>query len=417
MKVNLIYILLINFFEILCSKFTFKLDNMIPILEGNITCNRSKETKTDIIISTYMNDSIINFDLFDVDCSTDTDYEYNFFYIKYYNCKEMEKNYYCMNNPDDNNTYDDNTYDNDTYDNYTYDNNFCFNTVNFSKPSSKEISSVMSLNNNLDSLIILNYINKSLIIDNEVNNYTYYELLKEENLCYNNNSLKNDQNKRFVCKLDYILLGHEDLDKDDVYLAKEIKEKNPIAYLDNLLSFCIFPEEYLDYFFSSFFSELNDGCEKENIQLNDTKNLFFYITCPKKKIEIYTKRRKLSVIINKFSYQIINLFNDSFDFLEEKNSDNYYFNIIFERNRKDFILGKNFFNNITIGTYNNTTYIYSKNRVNYTDALTDINSKDFEKWVYILTASSFTFVLLFFTIIGCLHSRKVKKELNEMLNN
>ena len=98
-------------------------------------------------------------------------------------------------------------------------------------------------------------------------------------------------------------------------------------------------------------------------------------------------------------------------------NDNYYFNILFEKNRKDFILGMNFFNNIVIGTYNNTTFIYSNNRVNYTDALTDIDSKDFEKWVYILTISSFTFVLIFFTTIGCIHKRKINKELKEMLKN
>ena len=399
MKVNLIYILVINLFEIIYSKFIFSIENNLPILEGFIFNNKSNLTNTTkIIISTYMNESIIYYNLYEEECAKDI--ESNYFYIIYNSCKENEEreknnDTYCLNNTD---------------------NNFCFKTVDFIKPSSNEISSVMSLNNDLDALIILNYTNKSLIIDNDVNNNTYAELLKEENLCYNN-SLKNNQNKRFVCVLDYILLGHEDLDKDDVYLAKEIKEENPIAYLDNLLKFCVFPEEYLDYFFSSFFSELNDGCEKKSFQFNDTKKVFYYITCPKKKIEIYTKRRKLSVIINKFSYQMKNLFNDSFDFLDEKMNDNYYFNILFEKNRKDFILGMNFFNNIVIGTYNNTTFIYSNNRVNYTDALTDIDSKDFEKWVYILTISSFTFVLIFFTTIGCIHKRKINKELKEMLKN
>lgn len=141
----------------------------------------------------------------------------------------------------------------------------------------------------------------------------------------------------------------------------------------------------------------------------------FYITCPKKKINIYTKKRKLSVIINKFSYEIVNLFSDSFDFLENKDNDNYYFNILFEQNGKEFILGKGFFVNKAITIFDGKTYIYSSNRNNYTEDLTDINSEDFEKWLYILTTSSFTFLLLIFTVIGCIHSRKVNKELKEML--
>ena len=66
--------------------------------------------------------------------------------------------------------------------------------------------------------------------------------------------------------------------------------------------------------------------------------------------------------------------------------------------------------------HNNKTYIYSKDRINYMEDLTDTNSENFEKWLYILTACSFTFVLLIFTIVGCFHSRKIKSELNQMLN-
>ena len=68
-----------------------------------------------------------------------------------------------------------------------------------------------------------------------------------------------------------------------------------------------------------------------------------------------------------------------------------------------------------IAIYNECTYIFSYERNNYTEDLTDINSDQFEKWLYILTTFSFTFLLLIFTTLGCIHSRKVKKELTEML--
>ena len=58
---------------------------------------------------------------------------------------------------------------------------------------------------------------------------------------------------------------------------------------------------------------------------------------------------------------------------------------------------------------------YAKERNNYTEDLTDINSEQFEKWLYILTTFSFTFLLLIFTIIGCMNKRKINKELREML--
>ena len=67
--------------------------------------------------------------------------------------------------------------------------------------------------------------------------------------------------------------------------------------------------------------------------------------------------------------------------------------------------------------YNHSTYIYSKERIDYTEDLTDDSSEDFEKWLYILTACSFTFVLLIFTVIGCLNSKRTNSELKEMLKS
>jgi hypothetical protein len=356
-----------------------------------------------ITLSTNMSDSIKNYLSLEINCSNANEVKLiNYYYLKY---NELEFNE-CNDTKINNNSF---ICENE------FLNGQCFQIVNFTKSLlNYQINYILSLNTFLDSLILLDYINKSLIIENSTeieNNH----LIAKENLCYNN-SLKNVKNKKFICKLDYILFGHEDLKKDDVYLAKEIKEKYSIALLDNLLNYSIFPDEYLDYFFTSFFSELNDGCEKNEHRSEDYENLLYYITCPKKKIEIYTKRRKLNVIINKFSYRITDLFNDDLDFLHKiENDDKYYFNIVFEKDRHNFTLGKGFFLNKTIAIYNESTYIFSYDRNNYTEDLTDINSDQFEKWLYILTTFSFTFLLLIFTTLGCIHSRKVNKELKEML--
>ena len=389
MKVSLITFFIIIFFGFINSEIIhFELTNDLAIIDWSSLFDTKNN---DIIISTFINESIIARKPI---CSKKISVKYP--YIKYEKCfLDTENNYIYIN----------------------HFNNACFteviiNTQNFDKYSFISIPSLKNENN----LIILDYITKTLTISSNETNETIsdYNLINEENLCYNG-SIKNKKNIMFACKLDYLLFGHQDLHKDDVYLAKEIKEDNPIAHLDNLLNYSIFPEGYLDYFYSSFFSELNDGCGKNEINIKDFKNKMFYITCPKKKINIYTKKRKLSVIINKFSYEIVNLFSDSFDFLENKDSDNYYFNILFEQNGKEFILGKGFFVNKAITIFDGKTYIYSSNRNNYTEDLTDINSEDFEKWLYILTTSSFTFLLLIFTVIGCIHSRKVNKELKEML--
>ena len=395
MKVNLIFILLIILLTIKKSKkFDISLINNIPILYYN---------NMNITLSTNMSDSIKNYLYLEINCSNANEVKLiNYYYLKY---NELEFNE-CNDTKINNNSF---ICENE------FLNGQCFQIVNFTKSLlNYEIDYILSLNTFLDSIILLDYINKSLIIENSTeieNNH----LISKENLCYNN-SLKNVKNKKFICKLDYILFGHEDLKKDDIYLAKEIKEKYSIALLDNLLNYSIFPDEYLDYFFTSFFSELNDGCKINEYRSEDYEKILYYITCPKKKIEIYTKRRKLNVIINKFSYRITDLFNDDFDFLHKiENDDKYYFNIVFEKDRHNFTLGKGFFLNKTIAIYNESTYIFSYDRNNYTEDLTDINSDQFEKWLYILTTFSFTFLLLIFTTLGCIHSRKVNKELKEML--
>ena len=419
MNVILIYFLLIIFLSNIYNSISqtndkiisFELNNNnISIIKGNFEFYINEKEKiniSEILLSSYMNDSIFNSSLINIKDEILIGDDINYMYVKYQEIITQK----IMNISTT--ILEENI-------------NFKFVNVTYNKLGSNNFS-ILSLNNIDDKLILYNYIDKRLIIENYTNFLSNNEIkeeekkvLQDENLCHNK-TLILDENKKFVCKLDFILLGHEDLPKDDVYLAKQIDDKYSVAYFDNMLSYSIFPYEYLEYFFTSFFSELNDGCTKQIYETDvegKEKVNYYYITCPKKKIDIYTKRRKLSLIMNKFSYPIENLFVDSFDFLniDEINTDNYYFNILFEQDRTNFVLGFGFLSKMMFLNYNHSTYIYSKDRINYTEDLTDNSSENFEKWLYILTACSFTLVLLIFTIVGCFHSRKIKSELNQMLS-
>ena len=419
MNVILIYFLLIIFLSNIYNSISqtndkiisFELNNNnISRIKGNFEFyinGKEKINISEILLSSYMNDSIFNSSLINIKDEILIGDDINYMYVKYQEIITQK----IMNISTT--ILEENI-------------NFKFVNVTYNKLGSNNFS-ILSLNNIDDKLILYNYIDKRLIIENYTNFLSNNEIkeeekkvLQDENLCHNK-TLILDENKKFVCKLDFILLGHEDLPKDDVYLAKQIDDKYSVAYFDNMLSYSIFPYEYLEYFFTSFFSELNDGCTKQIYETDvegKEKVNYYYITCPKKKIDIYTKRRKLSLIMNKFSYPIENLFVDSFDFLniDEINTDNYYFNILFEQDRTNFVLGFGFLSKMMFLNYNHSTYIYSKDRINYTEDLTDNSSENFEKWLYILTACSFTLVLLIFTIVGCFHSRKIKSELNQMLS-
>ena len=419
MNIILIYFLLIIFLSNIYNSISqtndkiisFELNNNnISIIKGNFEFyinGKEKINISEILLSSYMNDSIFNSSLINIKDEILIGDDINYMYVKYQEIITQK----IMNISTT--ILEENI-------------NFKFVNVTYNKLGSNNFS-ILSLNNIDDKLILYNYIDKRLIIENYTNFLSNNEIkeeekkvLQDENLCHNK-TLILDENKKFVCKLDFILLGHEDLPKDDVYLAKQIDDKYSVAYFDNMLSYSIFPYEYLEYFFTSFFSELNDGCTKQIYETDvegKEKVNYYYITCPKKKIDIYTKRRKLSLIMNKFSYPIENLFVDSFDFLniDEINTDNYYFNILFEQDRTNFVLGFGFLSKMMFLNYNHSTYIYSKDRINYTEDLTDNSSENFEKWLYILTACSFTLVLLIFTIVGCFHSRKIKSELNQMLS-
>ena len=413
MNVNLIFFLLIIFLAKINNNDDTGIENIIKFeLSNNKTKIKKQSSFTfdnktinisEFLISTYINDSILNCSLFNIIEEIKGD-SINYFNIRY---KE----------------------DNDNKRLYTelFNENITFKLVNISYNLLSQTNySILSMNNFNDKLIFFDYIHKNLIIDYNFSNINDIaeeakNILKKENLCFNE-SINNEDKRKFICKLDYILLGHGDLPKDDVYLAKQIDEGLSTAYLDNMISYSIFPYEYLDYFFTSFFSELNDGCKKNSYKTDvEGKQgvMFYYITCPRKKIDIYTKRRKLSIIINKFSYRIENLFVDSFDFLSNSDTDTdiYYFNILFQKDRTNFVLGFGFISKIMFLNYNHSTYIYSNERIDYTEDLTDDSSEYFEKWLYILTACSFFFLLLIFTIIGCFHLKRTKSELKEMLKS
>jgi len=414
MNVNLIFFLLMIFLAKIKNNDAtgiknitrFELSNNITKINEGISFTFDNKTVeiNEFFISTYMNDSILNCSLFNINKEIKGDSK-NYFNIKY-----QEDN------------------DNEQLCTEIFNENISFKLVNISYNLLRQSNySILSMNNFKDKLILFDYINKNLIINYNFSNINDIaeeakNILKKENLCFNKSTNEEEKERKFICKLDYILFGHEDLPKDDVYLAKQIEEGLSTAYLDNMISYSIFPYEYLDYFFSSFFSELNDGCTK-NSYSTDVEGkqgvIFYYITCPKKKIDIYTKRRKLSIIINKFSYRIENLFVDSFDFLKNSDldSDIYYFNILFEKGRTNFVLGFGFISKIMFLNYNQSTYIYSNERIDYTEYLTDDSSDDFEKWLYILTTCSFSFLLLIFTTIGCINSKKTNSELKEMLKS
>ena len=412
MNVNLIFFLLIIFLvktnnndSISTEKIIkFELSNNITKIKEKISFDYDNNTIniTEFIISTYMNDSLLNISLFNISEEI-KGVDINYFNIKYKERNEDEPLFAEILNE-----------------------NISFKLVNISYNLLTQSNySILAMNNFNDKLIFFDYVHKNIIISDNFSNINSLpeeakDILSKENLCYNK-SIAEEENRKFICKLDYILFGHEDLPKDDVYLAKQIDVGLSTAYLDNMISYSIFPYEYLDYFFTSFFSELNDGCT-QNSYKTDVEGkpdvLFYYITCPKKKIDIYTKRRKLSIIINKFSYRIENLFVDSFDFLNtDPDADSYYFNILFQKDRSSFALGFGFLSKMMFLNYNHSTYIYSKERIDYTEDLTDDSSEDFEKWLYILTACSFTFVLLIFTIIGCFNSKRTNSELKEMLKS
>ena len=260
------------------------------------------------------------------------------------------------------------------------------------------------------SMVILDYIDNNLKI---IENKTY-----ENNIEIINQSLKYmikcDPGSYFSCKINYILFGMEG-EKDDPFLAKKIEEEDALAYFDNLSSYSIFPYEYLNYFLTSFFSKYNDNCEENEIK----GTTLYYVTCSRKKIEIFSYARNMSIIINNFAFPLKNLFNDTFKLLEKTSHDLIYFNILFNKSSIDFIFGSHFFMGKQIG-YNfndNSTYIYSKEFIDFTSNFIGENSSTFQVFLYGLTFGVFACFLILSMIMNWLNTRQVNKELEKMIKS
>ena len=254
------------------------------------------------------------------------------------------------------------------------------------------------------SMVIIDYIDNNL------------KIIKDDS--YENNNLKNmikcdSTGIKFSCKINYLLFGMEG-EKDDPYLSKEIEEDNAMAFFDNLSSYSIFPYQYLNYFLTSFFSKYNDECKENLIKGTD----LYYVTCSRRKIEIFSYARNMSIIINNYAFPLKNLFNDSFKLLEESFPEKIYFNILFNKKTStDFILGSHFFMGKKIG-YNfidNSTYIYSKESIDFTFNFSGGNSNTFKFLLYALIFGLFICFLIISMVLNWIHTRQVNKELEDIL--
>ena len=269
------------------------------------------------------------------------------------------------------------------------------------------ILALQSLENT--SMVILDYINKTIkIIENNLDENS--EILLNQTL--KTMTKCNSTGNKFSCKINYLLFGMEG-EKDDPFLAKYIPESTSLAFFDNLSSYTIFPYEYLSYFLSSFFSKYNDECKENNIE----GTTLYYVTCSKKKIEIFSYARNMSIIINNFAFPLKNLFNDSFRLLGSSSPELIYFNILFNKSSNYFIFGSNFFVGKQIG-YNfldNSTYIYSEEYNDFTSNFSGENSSTFELLLYALTLGLFSCFLILSAVMNWLHTRQVNKELKNIL--
>ena len=162
---------------------------------------------------------------------------------------------------------------------------------------------------------------------------------------------------------------------------------------------------------TSFFSELNDECEKR--QLNDT-NIYF-ISCMKEKIWIHSIKRNLSLIIDNFSFSLSNLYNNTFSLIDEYRPELIYFNILFQEDTDDFLLGVDFFTDkeIAYNFIDNCTYIYYSKSINFTNDFSS-NQSYFKIALYSLAGIAFSCLLILCTIYNCVFTKRITREFDEM---
>ena len=281
---------------------------------------------------------------------------------------------------------------------------------NNSKISYDSILALSSLEST--SMVIIDYVDNNIKIIEDNLDENQQEIFKKSL----ENMIKCDPTGGiFSCKIDYILFGMEG-EKDDPFLAKEIPEnEGSIAYFDNLSTYSIFPYTYLNYFLSSFFSKYNDECRENNVKGTS----LYYITCSRKKIEIFSYARNMSIIINNYAFALKNLFEDFFKLCDNVSPELIYFNILFNKSSNDFIFGTNFFLGKKIGHnfLDNSTYIYDKNCIDFTSNFSGGNSSTFTFLLYTLTIGLFSCLLILSSILNLLHTRQVNKELENMLKS
>ena len=304
---------------------------------------------------------------------------------------------------------------------HTYIHNFYSVIETIKSNSELEYNAVLSLPSFTNSsMVIIDYKNfKLTLIDknlNEAEEEIFQNFLKTMIKCDNGTNTGEELLGIFSCKIGYLLFGMEG-ENDDPYLAKEIsKEKTTMAYFDNLSTYTIFPYEYLSYFLSSFFSKYKDECEEYSIE----KTTLYYIACSKKKVEIFSYARNMSVLINYHSFPIKNLLNDSLRIIGgSTSSDLIYLTILFNKSADYFIFGTNFFMGKKIG-YNfmdNSTYIYSDEFIDFTSDFSGENSSTFQILLYTLTCGLFAALLIMSGILTLLHDRKINKELKYIIND
>ena len=297
-----------------------------------------------------------------------------------------------------------------------------FSVIDTIKSNSElEYNSILSLPSfENTSMVIIDYMSNQLTLIN--NNLDENEEKIFENFlgtmikCDNGTNPGEELLGKFSCKIGYLLFGMKG-ESDDPYLAKEIsKEKTTMAYFDNLSTYTIFPYEYLNYFLTTFFSKYKDECEEYFIE----KANLFYIACSRKKVEIFSYARNMSVLINYHSFPLKNLLNDSLRILGGSTSTELiYLTILFNKSADYFIFGTNFFMGKKIG-YNfkdNSTYIYSDEFIDFTYDFSGENSSTFQVLLYSLTFGLFAALLIMSGILTLLHDRKINKELKTIFND
>ena len=246
--------------------------------------------------------------------------------------------------------------------------------------------------NNIKNLILnLSNTNYSLNSFNS-NNIDYIK--KEENFI--SFESKNISNIDLSLELNGIIF------EDPVFYLSYCPENcvNNKTIIDLLSYYSIFPKVFFDYFFNNFFNSKDECINTTKKDNNDT----IYIKCLYNKILISTIHKKLYVILENYVFPYEKLFNENIN-------NDIYFNIIFQ-DIDYIILGKSFFYNKKIGYIKNTSeiLIYSKDIHNFSKFYKNLNNNTFKLFLYIVTISIISLLVIFFFIRFCYARYERKKE-------